>query len=193
MPWSQKEKAVREKRTIEATKKNFMGPSGKLGTIVQVLGHQIIRQGTGIMDVTYLDDPYEDHTDAEFENTISGQDGPQMYQETPELPEISDDIVFHEGFVFDGLSRGLHIEIKYWMRNQKLEVTYKGYQVYKEIGGELFAYAPFDDWEDMITRLYKVAKPRSKELKEQREVEIGEKIQKKKNTFWERLRTRWGV
>jgi hypothetical protein len=45
----------------------------------------------------------------------------------------------------------------------------------------------------MITRLYKVAKPRFKELKEQREVEIGEKIQKKKNTFWERLRTRWGV
>ena len=109
------------------------------------------------------------------------------------IEEATDDIVFHEGFVFDGLSRGLHIEIQYWMRNQKIEVTYKGYQVYKEIGGELFAYAPFDDWEDMIARLYKAAKPRSKELKEQREVEIGEKIQKRKNTFWERLRTRWGV
>jgi len=193
MSWTQKEKAVREKRTIEATKKNFMGPAGKLGLIAQTLGHQIIRQGTGIMDVTYLEDPYDNDIETEFEKTISGQDGPQMYQETPELPEFQDEINFYEGYVFDGLSRGMHLEIKYWNRNQKLEVTYKGYQVYKEIGGELFAYAPFDDWEDLITRLYKVAKPRSKELKEQREVELGEKIQKRKSTFWEKLQTRWGV
>jgi len=33
-----KENIIREKRTLEATKKNLMGPSGKFGVILQVFG-----------------------------------------------------------------------------------------------------------------------------------------------------------
>lgn len=188
---SQKEKVIREKRTIEATKKNLMGISGKLGIIAQTLGFPIVRQGTGLVDAVYLDDPYDDVAEAEYETTVSGQPGPLMYED--EIKEASDDYVHEEGFVFDGLSRGMHIEIKYWHHNNKLEASYKGYQVYKEIAGELFAYAPFPEWEDMITRLYKVAKDKSKEQKALREAQIGQEIKAQKITFWHRLRTRWGL
>jgi len=189
--WKQKENAIREKRTIEATKKNLMGPSGKLGIIVMSLGSPIIRQSSCYVDVSFLEDPYEDDTDIEYASTASGQKGPVAWEDR--ISEDSDMMAQEEGFVFDGLSRGMHIEVKYWHRNNKLEVTYKGYEVYKEGGGELFAYAPFPEWEEMIERLYKSAKPKSKELKMLREVEVGQAIERRKRSFWERLRNRWGV
>jgi len=191
MSWEKKENAIREKRTIEATKKNLMGPSGKLGLITLTFGSPIVRQGGSYMDVSYLEDPYADDTDTEYASTASDQNGPVVSQN--KIIDGTDDFIQEEGFVFDGLSRGMHIEIKYWHLNNKLEVTYRGYEVYKESGGELFAYAPFPEWEEMIERLYKAAKPKSKESKKLREVEVGQAIERRKRSFWERLRTRWGV
>ena len=191
MSWTQKENAIREQRTIEATKKNFMGTAGRLGVIAIVLGSPIIRQGSGLYDISYLDDPYEDFTDVEFETTASGQKGPLMWKD--EIPEMSNEIAEEEGYVFDGLSRGMHIDIKYWHNSNKLEVTYRGYLVYKEIGGELVAYAPFPEWEDMIGRLYKAAKTQAKDQISLEEVEIGEAVERKKQNLWEKLRTRWGL
>ncbi len=191
MNWAQKENAIREKRIIEATKKNFMGVAGKLGVIATVLGSPIIRQGTGLWDVEFLDDPYENITDVEFETTVSGQKGPQMYRD--EILDMGDESAEEEGYVFDGLSRGMHLDIKYWHINHKLEVTYRGYLVYKEIAGELDSYAPFPEWEDMIGRLYKSAKTQAKNQISLEEVEIGEAIEKKKQSIWEKLRTRWGL
>tara|TARA_Y100000034_G_scaffold135232_1_gene206267 strand:+ start:2268 stop:2843 length:576 start_codon:yes stop_codon:yes gene_type:complete len=191
MSWQQKENAIREKRTILATRNNLMGPSGKLGVIVMTLGSPIVRQSGVDMDVTFLEDPYEDSSDTEFANTASEQQGPVAWKD--EIIEGTDDMVHEEGFVFDGLSRGMHIEIKYWHLNHRLEVNYRGYDVYKESGGELFAYAPFPEWEEMIGRLYKAAKPKAKERKGLREVEIGQAIERRKESFWKRLRSRWGV
>ena len=190
MSWEQKERVVREKRTIEATKKNLMGPSGKLGVIVRALGNPIIRQGSGFNDISYLDDPYE-NIDEEYETTASEQQGPLVYRD--EIEEMSDDFVHHEGFVFDGLSRGMHIEVQYHVVNHKLMLTYKGHVVYKEIAGELEAYAPFDEWEDMVDRLYTASKKSEKAQKQQREIELAEKVKEMKQTFWDRLRTRWGL
>ena len=187
---NQKEKAVREKRTIEATKKNLMGQSGKFGIIAQALGNPIIRQGSSLYSSTELEDPYDDFVETEYETTVSGQSGPAMYRD--EILESSD-YVEEEGYVFDGLSRGMHLEIQYWFDDQKLTVTYKGYLVYKEAAGELFAYAPFPEWEQLIDKLYKSAKERFKEIKELREVELGEKIKKEKHNFFRRLRERWGL
>lgn len=191
MGWQQKENAIKEKRTIEATKKNLMGPSGKLGVIAMTLGAPIVRQGSGYVDTVFLDDPYEDFSDMEFAETASGQQGPMVWED--KIQEGGDDFVTEEGYVFDGLSRGMHLEIKYWHQNHKFEVSYRGYPVYKEGGGELLAYAPFPEWEDMISRLYKEAKPKSKEMRSLREAEIGQAIEARKESFWRRLRTRWGV
>jgi len=191
MNWSRKEKVLREKRTIEATKKNLMGIAGKLGLIAQTLGHPIVRQGSGLMDQTFLDDPYEDFTGSEYAPTVSDQLGPEVWRD--KINEASDDLVYDEGFVFDGLSRGMHLEIRYIHHKQRIDVSYKGFPVYKEVAGELYAYAPFPEWEDLIDRLYKVARDEAKRNKRFKEVQLGQEIEKQKTRFWERLRLRWGV
>ena len=193
MPWRQKERAVKEKRTIEATKKNLMGPAGKLGKIVKILGHPIVRQGGGYCDISYLEDPYEDFKEEEYGTTASGQRGPFIGTDSDELPEMDDDYVYLEGYAFDGLSRGMHIEVQYFKDNQKLTVTYKGYLVYKEVAGELESYAPFIEWEQMVDRLYTSAKSNEKGFKEAQELQIAQQVSDTKDTFWKRLRMRWGL
>lgn len=191
MDWRQKEKVLREKRTIEATKKSLTGSSGKLGVIAQTLGHKIVQQGSSLYDVNFLDDPYEDDVDTEYETMVSEQNGPVAYRD--EILNAHDQGNEEIGWVFDGLSRGMHLEIKYFYQGQRLECSYKGYLVFKEVGGELFAYAPFPEWENLIERLYKNAKTKSNEIKEQMMQELTQKIQKDKQSFWQKLRFRWGV
>lgn len=191
MSWLQKEKVIREKRTIEATKKNLMGQVGKFAVIAKNLGTPIIRQGSSFLDATFLDDPFDDFSDAEFESTASGQAGPMMYQD--KITETSDQTVTEEGYLFDGLSRGMHLEIKAWNENGKIEVSYKGHSVYKEIAGELYGYAPSDEWEQLIHKLYRVAQDRRKDIKKIQEQEIGEIIRKEKLSFLDKLRYRWGI
>lgn len=188
---SNKENVIREKRTIEATKKNLMGPSGKFGTILQAYGAPIIREGSGLMDVDYLEDPYGDNVYTEFAPTLSEQDGPVAYRD--EILDAVDNFYHNEGLLFDGLSRGIHLEIIYWHINNEIKVSYRGHLVYKEIAGELDAYAPFSDWENQIERLYKAAKDRMKKIKNIQEEEISTKIETKKKAFWQNLRLRWGV
>lgn len=187
----QKENIIREKRTIEATKKNLIGPSGKFGVILQAFGTPIIRQGTGLFDITYMDGIYEDHVYTEYESTASGQLGPVAYRD--EILDMEDETIENEGLMFDGLSRGMHLEIIYWHADNKLKVSYKGYTVYLEIAGDLHGYAPFEEWEALIERLYKAARDRLKEIKSQKEAEMKAHIEKKKKDFWRNLRMRWGV
>lgn len=185
------ENAIREKRTIEAEKKRLMGPSGKFGVILQVFGSKITRQGSGLVDADFLDDPYEDGVETEYGTTMSGQVGPMVSRD--ELPYIQDELVFDEGLLFDGLSRGMHLEIVFWFATNEIIVSYKGYQVYKEIAGELQCYAPFSQWENMIERLYTVANAKFKNSREIEQIEMGREIERKKVNFWEKLRMRWGV
>jgi hypothetical protein len=187
----QKENVIREQRTIEATKKNLMGPAGKFGLILQAFGTPVIRQGSGMFDSSYLDDPYEDFTDTEYSPTVSGQNGPVSYRDEIALADMEN--IHNEGLLFDGLSRGMHLEIVYWQTESKLQVSYKGYPVYIEIAGELETYAPFDDWENLIERLAKAAKEKLKTIKKAQEEEISEKIQEKKKSFFQNLRLRWGI
>jgi hypothetical protein len=187
----QKENVIREQRTIEATKKNFMGPSGKFGMILQAFGTPVIRQGTGLFDSSYMDDPYGDEVYSEYGSTASGQRGPLLFRD--EIATTADENFYNEGLIFDGLSRGIHLEIVYWHYDSRLQVSFKGYPVYIEIAGELEAYAPTDEWENIIERLAKAGKDRLKSLKKQQEEEIGKKLQEKKASFLQRIRTKWGV
>jgi NADH:ubiquinone oxidoreductase subunit D len=79
MSLSRKENAIREQRTNLAITKNLMGPTGKLGVIAQGLGDPIIRSVGGMYDVRFLDDPYEDFSEFDFETTLSGQNGPLAF------------------------------------------------------------------------------------------------------------------
>lgn len=186
-----KENVIREKRTIEAVKKNLMGPSGKFGTILHAFGSPVIRQGSGLVDTNFLQDPYGDNVYTEYSPTMSEQEGPIAYRD--EILDDYDGNIYNEGIHFDGLSRGMHLEIVYWHATNEIKVTYRGFTVYKEVAGELEAYAPFPDWEDKTERLYKVAKERVKIKKVEEEVEVGEIVHAKKRAFWQHLRMRWGL
>lgn len=187
----QQENVIREKRTIEATKKNLMGPSGKFGQILQAFGSPVIRQGSGMVDANFMEDPYQDFVDTEYSPTLSDQNGPVAYRD--ELLYAGDDFVYNEGLMFDGLSRGMHLEIIYWHATNEIKVYYKGYMVYHEVAGELEAYAPFTEWEDLIDRIYRAARDRVKKMKQLQEVEVAEIVQTKKKAFWQKLRLKWGI
>jgi len=185
-----KENTIRELRTIEATKKNLMGPSGKFGIILQAFGSPVIRHGTSLIDSTFLKDPYEDDIYEEFSSTASGQQGPRAYRD--EIITADFENSYNEGLIFDGLSRGIHLEIIYWNVDNQLRVSYKGYPVYVEVTGELEGYSPFEEWEDIIERLHVAAKQRVKKNKVQQEYEVADKINTIKKDFWQNIKMRWG-
>ena len=198
MSWSQKEKVIKEKRTIEATKKNIMGPTGKIGIIARVFGSPIMSESNLHVDSYYMDDPYEDYHDSEYEKTISGQNGPKLW--TDQLIESEGGAGSAEetnpnflGYTFDGLSRGMHIEIQYMRTEHMLRVYYKGYEVYREVTGELELYSPFPEWEDMINKIYNKAKEKNKEIKEFEKQELSKILENKKASFWQKLRLNWGI
>ena len=185
--WQQKENLIREKRIIDATRKNYLGPTGKFGAIVKVYGVPIIRQSHG-SDSNYLTE--DDFTYEEYERTQSGQNGPLVFRD--EIPEFDDDSPMMEGLMFDGLNRGLHLEIKHWFETNKISVHYKGYIVYQEDLGELECFVPNKEWEDHIAKLYKSAKPRVGEMKKDEKEAYLKKVESKKASFFERLKRLWG-
>ena len=174
MGMSKKERAIREKRTLEATKKDLMGPAGKLGIIARFLGKPIIRQGSGLFDSTYLDDPYE----------LPSED---------KILTAEDTEIQEEGYVFDGLSRGIHIEIKLYSVEGRLMVDYKGYSVYSEASGDLRGYTPLAEWENIVDRLYENAKERRNKLELDMEPFIEQMVLRKRESWMDKMRRRWGI
>jgi len=172
------EKVIQEKRTVEATKKNLMGVGGKLGMIARYLGDPIIQQGTSLFDLLDEQEPKE------------------------EIPSFEDgDHTYHLGWIFDGLSRGMQIEIKLLavvengevVDYQGLKVAYKGYDVYQEESGELYGYAPFEDWEDMVDKLYKQARQSQKVQEEKNNIMMEKQNEVAKQSFIQTLRSKWGL
>lgn len=196
-----KEKRIKEERTIEATRKGLMGSGGKFGTIVKHLGQPITVHSKGglYFDSNYLEDPWE----------LPGEGDPWELQEgtaeevQKQIPymgmendpnSIGDPVTLTNiGWHFDGLNRGIHLEIKYESEKSELTVHYKGYTVYREIANELMAYAPFDEWEDKINQLFKVAREKQiHTLKTDKEERI-ESAKNAKENWWQRVREKWGL
>lgn len=166
-----KERRIREQRQIEATKNGFTGLGGKFGTIVKYLGQPILME-TSLQ--TFYPNPLE-------------------IDETNEIATLSEDFNYIiMGFAFDGLTRGMHLEIKYIDETKDLRVQYKGCTVYQEINSELCCYTPHPEWEAKIESLYKIAKIKEDEA---RQIENAEAKEERKNDFIEflkNLKTRWG-
>ena len=171
------ERRLRDQRTIEAIRKNFMGFAGKLAAIAKTLGSSIQVHGAELYDITF-------------------------YSGTPDLwDEAEDDLPTAEwdtnvasiGYVFDGLSRGQHIEIFLLKEENKITVNFKGYKVYEEMNGKLEDYAPFEEWESLIDILYKQAQNEAKQRGIVLQDEKKEEEVQKKESFLKELRTRWGI
>lgn len=197
------EQRIREQRTIEANKKGFVGQNGKIGIILKMMGHPIIAQaeGGGLIDTNYLQ--YESQELDDPRNSIELMQGmPTMDLEGANRPEGEEWSELNEpisygtytlGWHFDGLSRGMHLEIKYDEIDAELSVSYKGRTVYKEIKGEIVSYVPHDEWEKWIESLSKIAKDAHRKLKEQEFSENIEKSEKQKANWLNSIRSRWGI
>jgi hypothetical protein len=169
----EKERLIQERRTNLAAKKNLLGAPGKLGMIAKWLGDPIVSQGGGLYGASYLDDPYE-------------------IEDEGEIPLAEDEMTSMHGYNFCGLSRGMHLEVRYSADDKSLVVRYKGYLVFREVAGDLMNYVPDDEWEALIDRLYEQAMTKSRKLQDAGIDEISRKAEEKKAGFLDRLRDRWG-
>lgn len=183
MSLSEREKGIRERRTNQAISNDLMGPSGKLGVIARYLGSPVIYQGNRMSSSRSMDEYLGESYDV-YENL-----------DPDKIPTFDERESFLEcdGYVFDGLSRGMHLEIKYTSESHKLTVHYKGYPVYMESAGDLYSYAPFPEWEGMIERLYKAAEKKHEEHMGAHKAEMEAEAQERKSSFLQRLRMVWGI
>lgn len=172
-----KEQRIKEQRLIEATRKGLMGLAGKLACIARNLGSKIISETPEFYSSTPLFDVWGLQNDDQFVIQDPSEDG--GYREL--------------GWVFDGLSRAMHLEIKYMYSDKSLTVYHKGYTVYREVSGDLECYAPTREWEDMVDKLFVVAKRVADSHKKEEAMEAKERNKSFIENKIEQLRLRWGI
>ena len=191
------ENKIKEERTLEANKKGLVGKNGKIGIILRNLGSPIISQKEGgiYRDVNYFEDYYKDSSEdeniipiLEIENIERPQSSEWSEEKSPRVQATSDAIGLH----FDGLSRGMHLEIKYKDFDSELSVSYKGYCVFNETKGELIAYSP-GEWESLIDKLYKVSKEKQRKNNEKQFEESILENEKQKNIWWQKIKSKWNA
>lgn len=164
---------IKEQRLIEATRKNYLGiKNGKLGIILRYLGTKVWSHGSPLYDITVYSDPYEEENE-------------------DELPTFDEEEMTAEvGYIFDGLSRGMHLEIKYL--EDKLSVHYQGHLVFLEKSGDLEQFVPNLAWEDKIEDLYKVAVKLQRKDKKEAQAEKIVKEEKIRKSLFKYLLETWG-
>jgi hypothetical protein len=166
---------IKEQRLIEATRKNLLGiKNGKLGIILRNMGDKVISHGSPLFEsYAVYADPYEQE------------------QDDDEIPTFDEDEAVAEiGYIFDGLSRGMHLEIKYLESN--LSVTYQGHLVFLEKSGDLDCYVPNDEWENKVDDLYKIAVKMQRQVKKESVIEKTKNEEKEKQNLLRYLFDKWG-
>ena len=202
------EEKIKEKRILEATKKGIIGQNGKIAIILKVYGEPIIgqKEGGSLIDSYYID--LENRNDQKSLEDINNpedllrsipimnlgeHDRPQSDEWLGDMPEgnyYSTEVL---GMHFDGLRRGMHMEINYNHESSEMTLYYKGYVVYREIKGELMSYAPYEEWEKWIESLYRSAKEKHRQIKEEEFEESIKISEKEKKFWWQKIQERWGI
>ncbi len=114
----------------------------------------------------------------------------EEWQEMPDPKQFGSNQI---GLHFDGLSRGMHMEIKYDELEGEIVLSYKGYIAYKEIKGEIVSYVPNKEWEQWIENLYQKAQKMQRKLKEEEFESQMQRAEKKKKEWWREIISRWGI
>ena len=217
---SDKENQIIEQRTIQATRKGYMGASGKLGVIVKHLGQPITVQSEGSGDwhnVNYLegyydveDDPFWDGKAESYQNKIPYADfwrkelpfsADLAQQEEPTGDAWKKERDYQRnlircsdiGWYFYGLSSGINLEITYKIEENEILVKYDGITVYKETAGDLEYFVPDESWESKIKILYEKAKKIEKTVAIKEKNERISESRKNKEGWLHEMRNRWGL
>ena len=192
------EARIREQRTLEANKKGLVGASGKIGVVLRTLGQDIIAQsqeeGFGILP---QEEPDEPRNSSEFMKRIPVMDVDGVRrpdsEEWAEMGEASFSYTRKIGMHFDGLGRGMHMEIQYDEEKSELSLFSRGYLAYREVMGEIEAYVPNEEWEGWVERLYRISKDMQRKNREAEFEENAKRAEKEKAAWWESMLGRWGV
>lgn len=195
------EQRIREQRILEANKKGIVGQNGKIGVVLRMMGSAIMshEEGGGYVETNYLygEDQDEPTSIQDMMRGIPTMDvDGAVRPETEEWTQMNDPVPYgvqRIGWHFDGLSRGMHLEIKYDDYTTEFMVSHKGYTVYKEIKGEIVSYAPNDEWEGWINTLYKIAKEMRRREKEEEFDEQVRNTERQKANWWSDIKSRWGI
>lgn len=210
------EKRVREQRTIEASKADLMGANGKLAMIAKNLGEEIFTQHEGgrHVDERQLPDFLDLDNDKNNKYFLSPGNPHEIQRQLPitevldangnpieeptgfewaERHERTNYDIYSIGHYFDGLSRGMHLEIKYYKEMSKIQVHFKGYEVYLELEGELHKFVPNKDWLKIIDKLNIQARNKNKKAIKEQKREAAEEMEKQKASLWQKLKNNWGL
>jgi hypothetical protein len=164
------EEKIREQRTFEATAKNLMGMEGKFYLIARFLGDAITNQST---DQTFLD------TD-------------ELWEED-EMPSFSEDDIFSDiGYIYNGLSNGIHLEIICKENEGTIKAYFEGYLYYEEEQGILNRYVPYERLEKYIENLYSKVEEKVKYIIKKEKPIQDKKIKKMEFDEIRKLREKWG-
>ena len=198
------EARIKEQRTVEANQKGLTGQNGKIGVVLRVFGQPIIGHSLGgaYVDTNYiqtspLEDDHDPRNSSDLMKSIptmemDGTIRPSS-EEWSELDEPLSYGTYNVGWYFDGLGRGMHMEILYKEDKSEFVLYYKGNLVYKEIMGELLCYVPGEEWEKWIEGLSKSARDVMRKKKEEEFAEKIKSSEKAKISWWESMKSRWGV
>lgn len=206
--FEEKEKRIAELRTIDATKQQLMGANGKLAIIARNMGEPVIAQNEGSDGFGYSStestDYYQsladdwDQSPSAVQSRIpymeaNGEEEPTGAEWRSERNYSIDQVSMREiGWLFDGLNRGMHLEIRLNLEDYEIIVRHKGYLVYKEVNGELRSYIPKPEWEDKISSLYESAKKSEKKKLESAKQEQKLAVAESKINFMEKMKSLWG-
>ena len=171
------DKKIKDIRIVEATTKNYMGQSGKLVSICRLLGRQSHRQyeTDGGIGSTYVN--------------LTGRE--EEFEEEEALPVIygSSSLV---GYIFQGQSRGMPLEIKFTEETNKITVHFKHNVVYEEEENDLLCYVPNEEWEKRIEKLYNECLPLIEEEIAKNKKEMKTIKEQEKVSLLQRLKNTWG-
>jgi len=170
-----REKQIQEARTIEAMRKGYMGLEGKFCVVAKYLGKPIIHHGSQLVDQNYLFDPFEE-------------------EDSEEIPTIEEsESSFEIGTFFDGLNKGVNLNIYINLEMREIKCYFEDKLVYKETNGELEGFHPSELWEEKLEKLYATAKKIEKERRQIEKKELIKLAEKKKKSILEYLKEKWGI
>ena len=167
-----KEMMLREARTTEAMRKGYMGLEGKFAVIAKRLGSPMISQNLpeqDIMDAFAVEDP---------------KDLPVM-----DLDDVSSELGTH----FNALSLGMNLSVTVYFLHRDISCEYQGRKVYHEVGGELERFAPNEEWEELVARLYERAKRVESIRKPHEKKEMLQDAERKRRKILQDYKEKWGL
>lgn len=168
------ENQIKERRTVEAIQKEYMGFQGKFVNIAKNLGSEIIDQGYMCENFISYDDFWKKDKD-----DIQEMD---MDQNTELL-----------GWYYESLGIGINLEIFIFDNDKKIKVIYNGKNVYEETSGDLEMYVPYKEWEDAIEKIFKLSKAKEKDKKQVSKENIKIEFERKKKNLLDELNYKWGI